>query len=205
MERLDGDEDETVSTGAAEREGEREELRPPEGGLEAGVRDDGVIEETGAIEREMEKVCVTRMDSIKSGSAFECAICLAGLQDAATGSCFHHFCAPCLLQVAAAQLLPSFPSSCSPNSPATRVFLQWASSSAGWPECPVCRTRIHQIKLDPEFDALLQRIDAPAPAAASRLAQYTVVVDLTPGVFAGITLRDAKNEDVPRPGVKVPF
>lgn len=57
---------------------------------------------------------------------FECPICLEQIKYATVGSCMHHFCYFCLLK------------HCRFND-----------------ECPMCKTKIHEIKLDREFDILI--------------------------------------------------
>ena len=57
---------------------------------------------------------------------FECPICLDQIKYATVGSCMHHFCYFCL-------------------------FKHCKFSN----ECPMCKTKIHEIKLDREFDILI--------------------------------------------------
>lgn len=57
---------------------------------------------------------------------FECPICLDQIKYSAVGSCMHHFCYFCL-------------------------FKHCKLSN----ECPMCKTKIHEIKLDREFDFLI--------------------------------------------------
>jgi hypothetical protein len=57
---------------------------------------------------------------------FECPICLEQIKYASVGSCMHHYCYLCLIKY------------CKLNN-----------------ECPICKTKIHEIKLDKEFDILI--------------------------------------------------
>jgi hypothetical protein len=57
---------------------------------------------------------------------FECPICLDQIKYATVGSCMHHFCYFCL-------------------------FKHCKHSD----ECPMCKTKIHEIKLDRQFDILV--------------------------------------------------
>ena len=57
---------------------------------------------------------------------FECPICLDQIKYATVGSCMHHFCYFCL-------------------------FKHCKFSD----KCPMCKTEIHEIKLDREFDILI--------------------------------------------------
>ena len=57
---------------------------------------------------------------------FECPICLDKIKYASVGSCMHHFCYFCL-------------------------FKHCKFSD----ECPMCKTKINEIKLDREFDILI--------------------------------------------------
>ena len=63
---------------------------------------------------------------------FECPICLDQIKYATVGSCMHHFCYFCLFK------------HCKFND-----------------ECPICKTKIHEIKLDREFDILINGDSLP--------------------------------------------
>lgn len=61
-----------------------------------------------------------------STNLFECPICLDNIKYATVGSCMHHFCYFCIFK------------HCKFNN-----------------KCPMCKTEIHEIKLDREFDRLI--------------------------------------------------
>ena len=125
----------------------------------------------------------------------ECAVCMEPMDRTAIGSCNHHFCVPCLLEIC-------------------RLT----------PRCPRCQTTITAVWLDREFDALLRLARANEPPASvaeepsastraaqdaaqdtakeardARLAEYVVRLRLPRGARAGITLRTC----IGRPGVVV--
>ena len=56
----------------------------------------------------------------------ECSICYELIENSCIGSCMHHFCYKCILK--------------------------WCS--VGGYNCPVCKTKIRQIKFDKEFDSI---------------------------------------------------
>ena len=63
---------------------------------------------------------------------FECPICLDNIKYATIGSCTHHFCYFCLYK------------HCKRSN-----------------ECPMCKTKIHEIRLDREFDRLINGDSLP--------------------------------------------
>ena len=90
--------------------------------------------------------------------ASECSLCLDQIRMSAVGSCMCHFCHPCLTTAIA----------------------------NGLKACPKCKTPIHDVRRDPEFDALLappavqmpEQEEAPSPStdkvAASRSVPQVV-------------------------------
>jgi hypothetical protein len=64
--------------------------------------------------------------------SFECPICLDNIKYASIGSCTHHFCYFCL-------------------------FKHCKNSN----ECPMCKTKIFEIKIDREFDMLINNDSLP--------------------------------------------
>ena len=75
---------------------------------------------------------------------FECPICLENIKYATVGSCMHHFCYFCLIK-------------------------HCKSSN----ECPICKIKIHEIKLDREFDTLINGDTLPN-------LKYSNVVNIFP-------------------------
>ena len=67
-----------------------------------------------------------------------CAVCMTSMDRTATGSCSHHFCVRCLLEV---RRLSS--------------------------RCPRCQTSVTAVRLDPEFDALLRLARERSPQGSS--------------------------------------
>ena len=63
---------------------------------------------------------------------FECAICLDEIKYATVGSCMHHFCYFCLLK-----------------------HCKYSD------ECPMCKTKINELKFDREFDLLINKDSLP--------------------------------------------
>jgi hypothetical protein len=63
---------------------------------------------------------------------FECIICLENIKFASVGSCTHHFCYYCLYK------------HCNYSN-----------------KCPLCKTIIHEIKIDREFDLLINNTTFP--------------------------------------------
>ena len=64
--------------------------------------------------------------------SFECPICLDNIKYATVGSCTHHFCYFCIFKY------------CKFNN-----------------KCPLCKTEIHELKLDREFDSIINGDSLP--------------------------------------------
>ena len=132
----------------------------------------------------------------------ECGICLGPIKAAAaSGSCSHSFCAPCLLKVPV--LSPSPPPLLrlsSHTTPPNRC-LQWCATSEN-EVCPMCRTPIRGINLTEPAESVSQ-----VDTAAALLAKHMVLIDLSvPGTCAGMTLcDDSIGVRVPRPAHNLSF
>lgn len=96
---------------------------------------------------------------------FECPICLEKIKYATVGSCLHHFCYFCL-------------------------FKHCKFSN----KCPICKTDILELRLDREFDLLINQDTLPK-------LQYSNEIIMVPklGEEPGLTIRNNLNG----PGVKI--
>lgn len=89
--------------------------------------------------------------------SFECPICLDKIKYAAVGSCMHHFCYFCL-------------------------FKHCKFSD----ECPMCKSKIYELKLDREFDTLINGDTLP-----TLKYQNEILLDITMDVNdPGLTIKN---------------
>ena len=84
---------------------------------------------------------------------FECPICLDQIKYATVGSCMHHFCYFCL-------------------------FKHCKFSD----ECPMCKTKIHEFKLDREFDILINGDTLPTLKYQNEILIYPISGVKDPGL-----------------------
>jgi hypothetical protein len=84
---------------------------------------------------------------------FECPICLDQIKYATVGSCMHHFCYLCLTKY------------CELNN-----------------QCPICKTKIREIKLDKEFDILINGDTLPTLKYPNETLLYPVLNINDPGL-----------------------
>lgn len=84
---------------------------------------------------------------------FECPICLDEIKYATVGSCMHHFCHICLLK-----------------------HCKFSN------ECPMCKTKINELKFDREFDSLLNRDSLPTFKYNNKIILYNISNILDPGL-----------------------
>ena len=83
-----------------------------------------------------------------STNIFECPICLDNIKYATVGSCMHHFCYFCIFK------------HCKFNN-----------------KCPMCKTKIHEIKLDREFDTLINGETLPTLIYQNQVIINSVISD----------------------------
>lgn len=92
----------------------------------------------------------------------DCPICFNLMTNSCIGSCMHHFCIPCLIR--------------------------WCEH--GGTSCPICKTKICEIKPDIEFN----QINSPESFDLNTtLCNNKVVVDFSKNSLAGITLENNCN------------
>lgn len=83
-----------------------------------------------------------------STNLFECPICLDNIKYATVGSCMHHFCYFCIFK------------HCKFNN-----------------KCPMCKTEIHEIKLDREFDTLINGETLPTLIYPNQVIINSVITE----------------------------
>lgn len=83
-----------------------------------------------------------------STNIFECPICLDNIKYATVGSCMHHFCYFCIFK------------HCKFNN-----------------KCPICKTEIHEIKLDREFDTLINGETLPTLIYPNQVIINSVITE----------------------------
>lgn len=84
---------------------------------------------------------------------FECPICLDPIKYATVGSCMHHYCYFCLYK-----------------------HCRFSN------KCPMCKTKIHEIKYDREFDFLLNGDSLPTLKYSNEVILYPIENIKTPGL-----------------------
>jgi len=92
---------------------------------------------------------------------FECPICLDTIKYASVGSCMHHFCYFCL-------------------------FKHCKFSN----KCPMCKTEIHELKLDREFDVLINNGDTLPTLRYKNEIYINPIENITD---PGLTIKNNKN------------
>ena len=88
----------------------------------------------------------------------DCPICYNLIENSCIGSCVHHFCYKCLIK--------------------------WCHM--GGTECPVCKKKIYEIQLDPEFDM----INNPDKIFISLDCLKNITIDFDDKICPGITLKN---------------
>ena len=105
---------------------------------------------------------------------FECPICLDQIKYATVGSCMHHFCYFCMLK-----------------------HCKFSN------KCPMCKIDIHELKLDREFDSLLNGDSLPTLRCQNEIFINNYYHENEISLDNGNNEHSKKNKNIDNPGLTI--